>query len=277
MRLSRGFTLIELLVVIAIIAILAAILFPVFAQARDKARSAACLSQAKQIGLAAHMYAQDYDETWVMYSYGVEAPDVYSNGFGDGYALVDWEYSLQPYIKNRDVFVCPSKDAVNLYYEIWPNGKDNPPNPANKDADCPGCQKTSWCWNAINPGPDGWPAAIKLDPTFDPSNKSGYISKIDPDAYWNGDSVPDALIENSAGSIWIMEGIWTDLGADSGTDYGWITLQNNRKVKGSGGSFHGFYTRDRHSEGFNAIYGDSHAKWNRWGSTKPSSWNIRSN
>ena len=60
---NKGFTLIELLVVIAIIAILAAILFPVFAQAREKARQATCLSHSKQLALAVHMYAQDYDET----------------------------------------------------------------------------------------------------------------------------------------------------------------------------------------------------------------------
>ena len=64
----RGFTLIELLVVIAIIAILAAILFPVFAQARDKARSAACLSNLKQVALALSMYTSDYDETLVVNS-----------------------------------------------------------------------------------------------------------------------------------------------------------------------------------------------------------------
>src|SRR5690349_3905542 len=63
-RVRRGFTLIELLVVIAIIAILAAILFPVFAQAREKARQSSCLSNMKQIGSALLMYVQDYDEVW---------------------------------------------------------------------------------------------------------------------------------------------------------------------------------------------------------------------
>ena len=64
MQNKRGFTLIELLVVIAIIAILAAILFPVFAQAREKARQASCQSNLKQIGIAFKMYVQDYDEKW---------------------------------------------------------------------------------------------------------------------------------------------------------------------------------------------------------------------
>jgi prepilin-type N-terminal cleavage/methylation domain-containing protein/prepilin-type processing-associated H-X9-DG protein len=91
-----GFTLIELLVVIAIIAILAAILFPVFAQAREKARGISCLSNCKQIGLAAQMYAQDYDETMVPFAVG--AP-FFSTMFS---ALLD------PYIKNQQVWRCPS-------------------------------------------------------------------------------------------------------------------------------------------------------------------------
>jgi prepilin-type N-terminal cleavage/methylation domain-containing protein/prepilin-type processing-associated H-X9-DG protein len=99
----RGFTLIELLVVIAIIAILAAILFPVFAQARDKARQTACLSNHKQIGTAIMMYAQDYDETFVpMWSYATV------NG---KWKQELWPRLLMPYVKNKPVFKEPSNGS----------------------------------------------------------------------------------------------------------------------------------------------------------------------
>ncbi|MFO7947164.1 MAG: prepilin-type N-terminal cleavage/methylation domain-containing protein [Armatimonadota bacterium] len=110
MKGPRGFTLIELLVVIAIIAILAAILFPVFARAREKARQASCLSNVKQITLAALMYAGDYDEHLCpAKNYG---PVEYSDGEGGTrLARAVWYRLLQPYMKNREILQCPSADT----------------------------------------------------------------------------------------------------------------------------------------------------------------------
>ena len=105
-RRDHGFTLIELLVVIAIIAILAAILFPVFAQARAKARQSACLSNMKQLGTGLMMYAQDHDETLPISDFignGL-APLV---GWRDPRAGDSWASGLYPYVKNLQIYVCP--------------------------------------------------------------------------------------------------------------------------------------------------------------------------
>lgn len=101
-RYKGGFTLIELLVVIAIIAILAAILFPVFAQAREKARAASCLSNEKQVALSLVMYTQDYDECYPV-SY-----------WWDGWSKggLGWTVAVQPYVKNLNVFACPSDSGA---------------------------------------------------------------------------------------------------------------------------------------------------------------------
>ncbi len=138
MRAHKGFTLIELLVVIAIIAILAAILFPVFAKAREKARQTSCMSNIKQIVLGFAMYVQDYDE-----SFPVEPPSpndpVTQPGFPD---------QIQPYIKNYQLFVCP-------------DGFDAPTRASNN------YQKLSYGWNdtlspPLKAGTTSNPSALSL-------------------------------------------------------------------------------------------------------------------
>jgi len=119
MKKRSGFTLIELLVVIAIIAILAAILFPVFAQAREKARTISCLSNTKQIGLACLMYVQDYDETYFSQQWPGGCPMAQTGYWCDDTVSAcnpsllpqpqqHWATLIYPYVKNGQLFKCPS-------------------------------------------------------------------------------------------------------------------------------------------------------------------------
>jgi prepilin-type N-terminal cleavage/methylation domain-containing protein len=103
-----GFTLIELLVVIAIIAILAAILFPVFAQARDKARQAACLSNVKQIALGFAMYRQDWDGHGPFAGWPIDSRGNLTAHSPTANYSQDWQFAIQPYLKNVGVLRCPS-------------------------------------------------------------------------------------------------------------------------------------------------------------------------
>jgi len=103
---QKGFTLIELLVVIAIIAILAAILFPVFAKVREKARQISCLSNMKQLGLGLIQYNQDYDEKFTG-----------SDNYGQG-----WAEDIYPYVKSKNVFVCPDDARPGINSQVTVNG-----------------------------------------------------------------------------------------------------------------------------------------------------------
>lgn len=100
----RGFTLIELLVVIAIIALLAAILFPVFARARENARRSNCQSNLKQLALGIYQYAQDSDETYPLRNNDLDGNGSYTTGVDAGWAVM-----IEPYLKSRQIFQCPSE------------------------------------------------------------------------------------------------------------------------------------------------------------------------
>jgi prepilin-type N-terminal cleavage/methylation domain-containing protein/prepilin-type processing-associated H-X9-DG protein len=130
-RQPAAFTLIELLVVIAIIAILAAILFPVFAQAREKARQTSCLSNTKQIMLGELMYIQDYDET-------------HSWTWGWDPTWVPWHQQIDPYVKNQQLWKCPS----DPYDRGSTNGVRNPPVSYSQNFRWP---QNGWNWDSGSP------------------------------------------------------------------------------------------------------------------------------
>ena len=140
LRPARGFTLVELLTVIAVIAVLAAILFPVFATARGKAREISCISNLRQIGLSISMYTQDYDG---LYPYGVDpadklTPQIWSAfpTFMNEIATIPYLHeALQPYIKSKEIFHCASDFGFDIEdftgLEIDPKGKPKNASPSS--------------------------------------------------------------------------------------------------------------------------------------------------
>jgi len=130
----KAFTLIEFLVVIAIIAILAAILFPVFARARENARRSSCLSNLKQIGLGMMQYVQDYDEMY---------PNAY---YTDAAGTTFWWTMLQPYVKSSQVFTCPSspfKDTATPVNGNYGANRQIVPLPGTPPLKMPSLQSTA--------------------------------------------------------------------------------------------------------------------------------------
>jgi prepilin-type N-terminal cleavage/methylation domain-containing protein len=142
MQKKNGFTLIELLVVIAIIAILAAILFPVFAQAREKARQTSCLSNLKQIGLAFKMYVQDYDEKYPENGQIACCSNGQQNSDGVDFGYNGWiSNALRPYTKNQAIYICPSVQGYYTFQDPWSNGGN-----LTKD----GSQSFSYAFNYVS-------------------------------------------------------------------------------------------------------------------------------
>jgi prepilin-type N-terminal cleavage/methylation domain-containing protein/prepilin-type processing-associated H-X9-DG protein len=235
-RRGAGFTLIELLVVIAIIAILAAILFPVFAQAREKARQTSCLSNMKQWALGTRMYLSDYDET-VVPCY------LYSSGS----YLQWWPDLLDPYVKNDKVWYCPSWNQTlkNLRSAFLPG--EGPNHQILKMS----CRCNNWHY---------WPNGQNNPPVL-----LGAMGVNRPGLSINSN---EAEIQRPADLIMALDGYWAasdwpEIWTPTDHDY------RNTEKPGPGGPVKGA-VHLRHSGGFNAFFADGHARWMR--ETKHENW-----
>jgi len=244
-RTQNGFTLIELLVVIAIISILAAILFPVFARARENARRTSCLSNLKQIGLGVMMYVQDYDEKYphINFANASVPPE-------DGWWYQDssgrswfWENSVMPYIKSSQVFLCPSSYSPTTYSSPY-SGLSGDRGPYS---DHYGANTT-----VFKPRPE---------------NATGV-------EFNDGVALSLASVDSAATTYMIMDaGMYTMAYSDAlrpGGSTGQQRLPGVCKVPGvspsSGFTSAPSYRRDdcdngRHFGGVNVTFADGHAKW----------------
>lgn len=244
-----GFTLIELLVVIAIIAILAAILFPVFAQAREKARQTSCLSNAKQMGLAGSMYAQDYDE--ILPETGWQGPcsnPVTGVATDTQYSgVASFPIASAPYIKNWSIFKCPSDSQFG--------GFNKPSSYCYEqqllDAKVPGA------YVGMKDVPDAMRKVLPLSYAGNYFLSSAYGASGRA-AVVGGKMLPLSSYAAPANLHYIAE-VGSSVTANGSTFAGWYiapgygnSTLDTRWRKGK-----------RHSEGRNWVYVDGHAKWTK--------------
>lgn len=221
---NKAFTLIELLVVIAIIAILAAILFPVFAQARESARTISCLNNEKQITLGILQYVQDYDEKFPIYQYGV--PDsIPDKPFGGAFIKQQfgWNDGVYPYVKNTAIFYCPDVNSPG-------NDFNNP------------AKHTSEWTGVMN-------YATNCYLTARTSGTSSKMAQI---------QFPASVI------ILSEAGAQTSAGACEGQDgveWGWMGDAKTNTVQEGATNDKNHPPLARHKGGANYAFSDGHAKW----------------
>jgi prepilin-type N-terminal cleavage/methylation domain-containing protein/prepilin-type processing-associated H-X9-DG protein len=291
-RSSRSaFTLIELLVVIAIIAIIAAILFPVFAQVREKARQTACLSNMRQIGTAILAYTQDYDEAIVPSQNGTT-----------GKNLVSWPSIIFPYVKSADVFVCPSAnespaapDSQYVNNKLTPRfymgitKGDNNPGDAGDGSD-PGFShvpRLSYSRNLI-PTNNGnpWDAIIAGTRTNNGKSYPNFVNyTTNLKSGWVGTGTTFtrtmADIADPAGTIHIVDGMAGPLTSPTPTAASYLHfgpsmrgLQQDIRTDMFNNATPS-KVAPRHTGGFVILYGDGHSGYKKWGTTTPCMWTIQ--
>ena len=281
-KMQSAFTLIELLVVIAIIAILAAILFPVFASARENARKTACLSNEKQIGTAAQMYMQDFDgalyhhhEDYVLddgtqvHTLPATLDGCKGGGSGNSNAEKPWAIFFQPYLKNRDAIFCPSDPAPHSRHPasdiMGYNGGIT-----NLGDECTAAPNGEQClaeadhtalWNYL------------LNSVF--THKScrytveGVLPGFATDAALSALPDRNLIMFSERNSVALDDPANTDFGYVPQDDYDTWPGEASLVQWGSGThAKEGWIKYDRHQGGANYIYADTHAKFLRWGKAR---------
>ncbi len=270
----RGFTLIELLVVIAIIAILAAILFPVFARAKGKARQVSCLSNEKQIGLAIMMYAQDNDETFPSAYY-------YQNGATSANGYVHWAGLVHPYVMNDQLFVCPEHKMGGFAPTCFVPGELNPPAPPGQEPkyEVMDVQPPRMCYTCnemIMPRkkyasiPQSVVKTAALEAPAQEIVVAEYTNMIQclhDTSPTGGDAIkshrPTNAVKYAGGSVYDGEHYAGETVCALSAGEAWDAI-NAARAPGSSahGQHHICYTEpDMHNDGANYIFADGHAKW----------------
>ncbi len=235
-RATAGFTLIELLVVIAIIAILAAILFPVFAQAREKARAISCLSNQKQIGLAFMQYVQDYDETF--FPFGWNGND--ANQADPAGNEMFWTDILFTYTKSKGIYACPNNGSeeqnfgVKGYYP--PGGVD--PNQRYQSS------------YALN------------EPLFNQDRAKMEGDQVVPTPLANIASPAEVVLTGEGRYVMSWHSCQRDPGATKYTAY-WNQSTKDWGYGDLTGDLGNLKTTPRHTGGTNFSFTDGHAKWSK--------------
>jgi len=265
-RLSKiGFTLIELLVVIAIIAILAAILFPVFAQARERARAAACLSNVKQIGTGLMMYTQDFDENYP--AAFNQIPPI--NNPSRTVDRIPLDAQVMPYIKNDQVWSCPSDAvAINSNTEYW-DGKYDPARNGgvNKRRTYGYVGRINTRERAAGTGPAGsggqpdpntgiagdWSQASSMAAIEAPADTIALVESSGQRDGWNVGTPWGSLFTNC--DTWKLPGRALKADANLAPGCGIYTEDNRAPYKG-------------HFDRGNYIFADGHAKSMSWGAVR---------
>ena len=279
---KKAFTLIELLVVIAVIAILAAILFPVFAQAREKARQTACLSNEKQLGMAARMYMEDFDgalyhhhEGWVLDD-GTQLDNLPATldgctggGVGNSNAEKPWAIFFQPYLKSRQMLFCPSDtephSKVLASTILGYNGGIQ-----EIGTECSAAPSGEQCV-AENQHTAMW--SYLLNSVF--THKScryaidGSLSGFATDAAVSGLTEPNLILFSERNSAALDSASNTAFGYVPQDDYD-TWAGEAALVRWGAGPYasSGWIKYDRHLGGSNYVFADGHVKWMRWGAAR---------